>query len=782
MQTVKLWELDNYLKTSNFIENNFIEYSQEEAIKKLKKNSGLHMRIIKNNQYILFGDVDEFNGKFKDFSKLLILFFKNEFNLTINDEDFFYTKNKSVKGSYHYSIPKYNCNTKTLSTIFEKFKKNYPTELQKINKTISCIDTSIYCDKWWRLPNQLKRNIDNTEHIIKKGNMNNFLVSFIPRNSINIDYLNITKKEEIREEIREEKKEEIIYNKENPIKYILYNLAPKRFIEYCYWIIIYMILINENLNLEDFYKLSKLHYDKYNEAKNNNILKNITVKKGYTISTLYFWLKEDNYKIFSELQNDRYDLWDKFEDLKNHSDLAKLYYNIKPNKYIRSENTGWYEYNDNNILIYRGNNPSSLLNDITTQLQTLLIEQRNYIIPKYNKDDEYKKKMKIFKNTYNKLGTSSFIKGVIDYLQYLYTIDKIDDLLDSNINLFAFNNELFDNTLKEFRPIKPTDYITKTTNYNINKQSNPVIREELNKTLNSMFDDINILKYHLETIALSMFGNKHEHFIINSSPGRSGKGVCSTLIEGAFGSYFYMADNSFLSTNFKSDKPSPTKFQCKGVRYLLITEPQADEETKFNISFLKAITGNDTINCRDLNKSNITYKPQFTLFLQANKIPKIDNIDEAIKGRFRIIEFPFTFVKDPNKPNEKKIDIDLKSKINQDWYNEFILMLIEINIKIKELNVPSKVFDRVNKYFYDNNLIKQWLEDTFNFTDNKQDYLLASDLLTMYNESGYQQIGQRKFNECLKQNKIKSFSSGGYLKFYGLLLKEKSKNLEEENF
>lgn len=762
METIKLWELDDYKKTLKFIANEYKEYTKEEAIKKLENNYGLHMRIKKGNNYILFGDVDEFNGKFKDFSKLLIRFLKEHYNLNIDNDDIYYTKNNIKKGSYHYSIPKYFTDTNTIYNIMENFKNTFEKELLKKNSIKkSCIDTSIYSEKWWRLPNQLitKDNL-TTKHIIKKGTMDIFLVNYIPENSKNINNQ------------KEIKKEEITYDKENPIKYILYNLHPKRFIEYCYWIVIYMIMINEKINLTDFYILSKLHYDKYDENKNNNILKNISIKKGYTISTLYFWLKEDNKKIFDELQNDRTDLWDKFEDYKNHSDLSKLYYNINPNKYIRSEKTGWYEYNQNNILIHREGNPKSLLNDITTQLQALLIEQRNYIIPKNNKDDDYNKKMKIFKNTYNKLGSSSFIKGVIDYLEYLYTIDDVDNLLDANINLFAFNNELYDNIKKEFRPIKPTDYITKTTNYNINKISNSTIRAELYKTLNEMFDDKNILRYHLETIALSMFGNKYEHFIINSSPGRSGKGVCSTLIQGAFGSYFYMADNTFLSTKFQADKPSPTKFQCKGIRYLLITEPEADEETKFNISFLKAITGNDAINCRDLNKSNITYKPQFTLFLQANKIPKLDSIDEAVKGRFRIIEFPFTFVKEPKKPNEKKIDVDLKSKINQEWYNEFILMLIEINQSIKDLETPPQIFERVNKYFEENNLIRQWLENTFTFTDDKKDNLLASTLLSLYNESGFQQMGQRKFNELLKQNKIKNFTSGGFLKFYGLKLKE----------
>lgn len=560
---------------------------------------------------------------------------------------------------------------------------------------------------------------------------------------------------------------------------ILNNLNKKRFQNYDYWIILYMIFVNENFSKRDFNYYSKLHDENYNEDNNERILKNITVKQGYTISTLYFWLKEDNYKIFLEMQDDRQDVWEKFEDIKNHSDLAKLYYNIKPNKYIKSEKMGWYEYDKNNILVYKGSDfPTSLLNDITKQLQTILIEQRNLTLPKDKNDKDYNNKMRIFKNAYNKLGTSNFIKGVMEYLKDYYTVDDIDNLIDGNHNLFSFKNLVYDNTIKDFREIKPNDYISKNTGYNINTVSNPRIKTEIINLIKSMFDDEDIYNYHMQTIALSMFGNNHEHFIMNSSAGRSGKGVCASLIEGSFGSYFYSGESTFFTTVYKADRPNPTLFNLKGVRYFLTTEPEADNETKFNIGLLKKLTGNDTITCRDLGKSNISYKPQFTCFLQCNQKPKLDKIDNAIKNRFRIIEFPFTFTQTPIKPNEKPININLKNMFNQDYYNEFILILLDINKSIDVLRVPNKILNNVDNYLNENNIIKKWLDENIIKTNNKKDIVKSSELLLIYNESGFQPLSQKTFNELMLSNNIETRINKGYLYFHSI----KIKNIIDENY
>jgi P4 family phage/plasmid primase-like protien len=550
---------------------------------------------------------------------------------------------------------------------------------------------------------------------------------------------------------------------------ILDGLKAKRFQNYQFWMSIYWVFLNEKLDLEIFKSYSKKHYKKYNEEENEKIFSSSAPQNGYKIATLYHYLKEDNYEVFKSLQSSRIDFWAMFDNIKSHSDLAKLYYSLNPTKYIYHAIQGWFEYNKSNILMIKGKDfPSSMLNSITNTFQELLIEQRNLTLPIDKDLTEYKNKMKIFQNAYNKVGTSTFIKGVMEYLRELYNMNDIETLIDNNVNLIAFNNMLYDNSIKDFRPIKPNDYITKTTKYDINRKSNPILRNKLIALIRSMFETDDIYNYHLQTIANSLFGNKNEVFVINSGKGRNGKGVCSTLIENALGSYFYAGESTFLTTVYKADRPNSTLYNLRGVRYFLTTEPEADNETKFNIGLIKKITGNDTITTRDLNKGNISYIPHFTPFLQCNTKPKIDNIDDAIKNRFRILNFPFAFVQNPTKKNEKQGDITLKESLNQEMYNEFMLLLLDIS-KNPDSKIPASVLSEVDEYLNSNNYVKSWLETRYMINDNRKDIQRASILLQEYNNSGdYPQLSNVKFTELMKMNNIQSRLLKGNKYYYGL--------------
>lgn len=554
---------------------------------------------------------------------------------------------------------------------------------------------------------------------------------------------------------------------------LLDGLKPERWNNFDSWLIIYWVFVNEKLNLDLFKSYSMKHSTKYDEEKNEKILSNARMCEGFKLATLYHYVKEDNNALYKTLQKDRTDFWDMFETLKSHSDPAKFYYSMNPHKYILSPSMGWLEYGNNNVLKIRGTNtPVSMLNHITKTFQDHLIEQRNFTLPSSNTDIEYKNKMKIFNNAYNKVGTASYIEGVIKYLAGLYSNDKIDELLDSDKDLVAFDNMLYDNKIKEFRPIKPTDYITKTTRYSINIVSNKPLRETLIKLIKTMFDNDDIYNYHLKTISLSLFGNRTENFIINSGKGRNGKGVCSAFIENSFGDYFYSGESTFLTTVYKADRPNSTLYNLRGVRYFLTTEPEADNETKFNIGLIKKITGNDTITTRDLNKSNISYKPQFTPFLQCNTKPKIDTIDDAIRNRFRIINFPFAFVSNPTKPNEKQNNDKLKELMTAEMFNEFMLLLLDIN-KNQTLTIPKAVLAEVDEYLNTNNFVKSWLDGRFEYTDDKSDCFRSKELLLEYNQSGdYPVLNNVKFGELMKMNNIQMKTVKGYKYYYGLKLKE----------
>jgi hypothetical protein len=218
---------------------------------------------------------------------------------------------------------------------------------------------------------------------------------------------------------------------------ILDNLNEDRFNNYSDWFKIACIFINEKLDLDIFDKYSQKSV-KYNKKSNELVIKNLKKNNnGFRIATLYFMLKEDNYPIWKELQSKRKDFWEIMEKF-NHTDIANLFFNMYPNKYIYT-NSIWYELNEFNMYKEIKDYKTSLFNNISISIQNFIIEQRNLIIPS---DDQYMNKNKMVKNNYNKIGDSHFKKGVIDSLCGFYYKDNIK--FNTKTNLIAFKNKVYD--------------------------------------------------------------------------------------------------------------------------------------------------------------------------------------------------------------------------------------------------------------------------------------------------------------------------------------------------
>jgi len=91
------------------------------------------------------------------------------------------------------------------------------------------------------------------------------------------------------------------------LNFILSNLSNHRFIDYDNWIKLYFVFVNEDLDLEIFHEYSKKACEAsnqtFNRLNNEKILKSHKKDKGLKLSSLYYWLKEDNETAFNELMN-----------------------------------------------------------------------------------------------------------------------------------------------------------------------------------------------------------------------------------------------------------------------------------------------------------------------------------------------------------------------------------------------------------------------------------------------------------------------------------------------
>jgi hypothetical protein len=456
------------------------------------------------------------------------------------------------------------------------------------------------------------------------------------------------------------------------------------------------------------------------------------------------------------------EFYEKLVNNHSHNYYASLFNDMNQNYLYDPITNLWYEYDEYNKL--KGGEksaPISLIYDITLSLQNLLLTHKINLstITPTNKEDikQQAETISFINKQYLKLGDSNYKKGIIDELKYFIRRENLNDLIDSNKYLIAFNNKVFDLSIGKVRNIKRNDYIFNNTGYDYpSKDIN--IQDTIYNMLSSCFKTNDIYKFLLDTLSLSLIGNNNSKFYIWTGKGGNGKGLVNSLLKTALGKYFLQTGGSFLTTEFSDDKPNPTLYSLKNKRITMISEPAGTKgKLKFNLSFLKLISSNnDTITVRGLFKENITYQAQFTPFLQCNIIPELNNVGDAELRRFCILEFPFSFKSKeeikPTNPLEKLVNLDYSNYVKKIEYGQqFLLMLIDNLIdlykpndifnsssfvfnpdKVIVLKEPKSIKEYTKNYLTENDIISNYLNEYIERTTNEKDNISKSELYTHF--------------------------------------------------
>ena len=549
---------------------------------------------------------------------------------------------------------------------------------------------------------------------------------------------------------------------------VVSHLGQRRLDYYPHWIRLGFVLYNENFTVEEFIELSKKSKH-YNEATSPRWIKEKWGqfrKSRLNQSTLWRWLSEDNPDAYHELVARRKDFW-QLMTCSSHAEVAQFFYNMKTDCYIYHEMCGWFQLSNNNRWDLYEKVPSMLKSDIWNTLKKVAKEHLQSI-PEPEDDNEedkktYKSKVKAIWKFVSAIGTSGFVDGVIAFLPSMYKDDDLPKKMDEQRHLFAFQDKVLDLTTMEVRDIEPTDYICINTEYDYPEKRFPKAREELIETLRSIFETNEeieqfpdsmgqMTKYVLEHIATCLSGNnKYERFYIWSGKGGNGKGVLSELVKRALGLYYHPIPHTIITKmSDKKDSACPPLAKAKGKRFVQFSEPEAED--KFQVGLVKELTGGDEITARDLYKSTIIYKPQWSLYGQTNNIPKLNRADGGAGRRIRVLMFLFSFVSDPTEPFHKAINVDLKDKIvkSVEWRNEFMWLLMEAYVRVRDngLVEPQSVLDASKEYMEDNNPVGAWLKSNYNIgkdPNNNLYWISASELLRQYQSDTHHQISAERF-------------------------------------
>ena len=468
---------------------------------------------------------------------------------------------------------------------------------------------------------------------------------------------------------------------------------------------------------------------------------------------------------------------------KTHANFADLYYINNPKDYIYS-NGCWYMYNNvNRIKKLDSKHPPSLKNKISIYFKRLILDMIESIPPN---DEKLADLLKLSSELIKFVGTDRELSGIISLAIHYYTDDELMFKIDTNTNLLVFKNRLFDLTINLFREIYRDDFVMKHCGYDISEIRNMTICNKIKDEILNIFDNPTLANFWLEHTALSCFTNKYEVFYCHTGKGGNGKGLLFNFLKNTLGDYYYQTGTEFLTTRIEDGKANPTLANAKGTRFLVCSEPET-EKTKVRVDFVKAITGLDDINCRDLYNSNkFTYKPTYTTFLQCNDIPDFSKIDGGIRRRFKKIDYPNQFVDKPVLKNEKLKDDNLKELFNNPEYiNEFMLILIETAMNTTKLIIPKEIEFSSKSFLDEQDKVYSWLEEfTIRSDTGRISKSEAYNLFLLNMNEKKTEFTAVKFHKQMNKNNIEEKKIKGNRYYSGInfikVIEDCNINLEEE--
>ena len=349
-------------------------------------------------------------------------------------------------------------------------------------------------------------------------------------------------------------------------------------------------------------------------------------------------------------------------------------------------------------------------------------------------------------------------------------ITKINIKLDDKPYLFAFNNKIYDLKLGKFVKGNPNDYLTISTNYDYDDYYDmdnlTYLKEEY---LNTIFTNRDALNYYLSILATGLYGERIENIFIATGRGGNGKSSLDSLMMCSIGNYGYKIPSSLLLQPIK-EGANPAVANIHKKRFCLSQEP--DKTKKICTSTMKELTGDSTINSRSLYSDNCKVDINLTLVLECNELPKMDEVNDAIIRRTRVIPFNSKFVDqntyntlDKEEIKENRIFPGSNHFISTDFQTKYkqglIMILFEqfkkyVSNDYKLPKVPDMCSDACNDYLALSDNIYDWFINTFEKTDDNSSVLYYQDIFDIFSSSNYYQNLNK--NEK-RENNLKSFSN-----------------------
>tara|TARA_R110000782_G_scaffold18587_1_gene50996 strand:+ start:1611 stop:4298 length:2688 start_codon:yes stop_codon:yes gene_type:complete len=356
------------------------------------------------------------------------------------------------------------------------------------------------------------------------------------------------------------------------------------------------------------------------------------------------------------------------------------------------------------------------LKSVEIEIKSLPEDSPKLKILEFNKKKLHKNIKTIETQIRNHSGRKQLIEDIIIHINKICELDK-------NPYLFAFENKVFDLKTNTFVKSNPEDYLTLSCGYDYIEDSDIDLKKKtLFDILATIFPDKSVMDFYLESLSTGLFGQQVEHLFIATGEGGNGKSLINSIMMTTVGTYGYKLPSSALLSEIKQGA-NPQLSNLHKKRYVVVQEPDANK--RINSSTMKEITGDRTLNVRDIYTSNCMTELMLSLFLEANTLPLLTEINDAIIRRIRTIPFISSFV-DKNTFDEMSDTTNVfvgnssyKSVEFQTSHRQAFFLILADYFKSYMKNgnaispMPSACIESGKKYYMLSDDLYQWFSDSY---------------------------------------------------------------------
>lgn len=292
---------------------------------------------------------------------------------------------------------------------------------------------------------------------------------------------------------------------------------------------------------------------------------------------------------------------------------------------------------------------------------------------------DYERAVKFTNNVVRKLLDSNGQKKVRENLKAIVKDDDFHKKMDADPDLFGFDDGIY--SLKEGKIVTgPQYFVSKSCGHKFSE----IIQadtSEITKILKEIFVDREQYQFMFDLMTSMLNGHPNQFFYAWIGNSANGKGLLTNILNEMFGEDYANIFNA-NAVLVKDDGNEIAKLG--GKRFVA-----SDEVEAIDLNKVKILTGGGMLECRQIYSVSNKFTPAYTMAVSFNHPPMITKVDDALKRRFRLIEFKSSFVLEPKGELQFKRNPEYEQKSVQRRLAQGLLKILLERYKVTGGEVPK---------------------------------------------------------------------------------------------